>query len=169
MATVMLLHERVDGSYIETRGASVRDRLAIHLRGAKLDRELAAGSSPDASVRLSLRARVLGRTATRVALARRLRQVVAEAERGPTALTTRMSVCRRKVLLARPELDALAVELLAPGAVAVEGIALTRQLLSDGSGPIYARHRAHDLAVVAVAARRALHPWPRELDDAVGR
>jgi hypothetical protein len=154
----MILHERAGGSYPETRDASFGDRLAIRLRGARLDRELASGASPDASVRLSLRARLLGRTSTRIALARRMREVIAEAERGPGAITARMPVCRRKVLDARPELEELAARLTAPGAVAVEGVALTRRMLHDGDGPIYTRPRADDLATQAAVARRGLDP-----------
>jgi hypothetical protein len=158
MATIMLIVERADGSYVEWCGAGIRDRLATRLRAAKLDRELAAGSSPDASVRLSLRARVLGRTATRLALARRLRAVIAEAEHGPALATARMPVCRHKVLIARSELEELAIRLTAPGVLGAEGIALTRRLLMDGSGPIYARPRADDLVIAALGARRALDP-----------
>jgi hypothetical protein len=164
MATVMLIVERPDGSYVEWCGAGVRDRLAMRLRAAKLDRELAAGISPDASVRLSLRARILGRTATRLALARRLREVIAEAEQGRALRSTRMPVCRRKVLLARYELEQLALRLTAPGVAGVEGIALALRLLTEGSGPLYARPRADDLVVAAAAARRALDPWPPQPD-----
>jgi hypothetical protein len=156
MATVVLLEERVDGSYVEWRAAGFGDRLATRLCVAKLDRELAAGSSPDANVRLSLRARLLGRTSTRLALARRLRGVIAEAQYGPAVVTTRVPVCRRKVLLARAELETLAMRLIAPGVVGVEGIARTRRLLTDGSGPIYARPRADDLVIAALSAQRGL-------------
>ena len=41
MATIMLIVERADGSYVEWCGAGIRDRLATRLRAAKLDRELA--------------------------------------------------------------------------------------------------------------------------------
>ncbi len=165
MSTVMLLREGLDGSYVETRDARLRDRLATHLRGTRLDRQLAAGGSPDASVRLALRARLLVRVATRVALARRVRDVIDDAERGPAFVTTRMPVCRRKVLLARPQLDALGRRLLAAGPVTPGGVALAGRLLRDGAGPIYARPDADDLAVAAEAAWRALDPWSGELDD----
>ncbi len=161
----MLLREGLDGSYVETRDAGLRDRLATRLRGTGLDRQLAAGGSPDASVRLALRARFLVRVATRVALARRVRDVIADAERAPVFATTRMPVCRRKVLLARPQLNALGRGLLAAGPVAPAGVALAARLLHDGGGPIYARPEADDLAVAAEAACRALEPWSDEPGD----
>jgi len=159
------VHESLDGSFLETQDARVRDWLATRLRGTRLDRQLAAGGSPEASVHLALRARLLGRVSTRAALARRLRDVIVDAERGPALVTARLPVCRRKVLLARPQLEALARRLLVAGPVAPEGVALARRLLHDGSGPVYARPGADDLAVAAEAACRALEPWPREPDD----
>lgn len=165
MATVMLLRERVDGSYLETRDSGVRDRLAVRLRGTSLDRVLAAGGSPDASVRLALRSRFLGRFGTRAALARRLREVITEAERGPVVLTARVPVCARKVLLARAQLEALAERLLTAGPVAPEGVALARRLLHDGTGPLYAHPGADDLAVAAETAWEALTPWSLQSGD----
>ena len=165
MATVMLLRESRDGSYIETYDARLRDRLVVRLCGTSLDRQLAAGGSPDTSVRLALRARILGRACTREALARRLAVVIADAERGPGLRSTRMPVCRRKVLRARPQLEALARRLLVPGPVAPKGVAMVSRLLHDGSGPVYVRPNADDLAVAAESACRALEPWPGEGDD----
>lgn len=165
MATIMLLRESRDGSYLETRDARLRDRLAVRLYGTSLDRQLAAGGSPDASVRLALRARMLGRASTRETFARRLALVIADAERGPGLRSTRMPVCRRKVLRARPQLEALARRLLVLGPVAPEGVAMVSRLLHDGSGPVYVRPNADDLAVAAEAACRALEPWPAEAAD----
>jgi len=162
----MLLREGAEGSYLESRKTGVRDWLAIRLRSTRLDRELAAGRSPDASVRLALRARVLGRPSTRAALAHRLRDVIVEAQReGPRLRTTRMPVCRRKVRLARPELEALADRLMVAGPVSPEGVALARQLVHDGSGPVHTRPQADDLAIAADLARRALDAWRREPDE----
>jgi len=164
----MLILEGDDGSYVEWRGVGIRDRLAARLRAARLDGELAAGSSPDTSVRLSLRARVLGRTSTRLELARHLRGVIADAERGRRPQSFRMPVCRRKVLNARPELEELATRLTAPGVLGVEGIALTRRLLTDGRGPIYTRPGADDLVIALVEALLALDPCPRPLEHPSG-
>ncbi len=161
----MLLRESRDGSYVEARPTRLRDRLAARLRGTSLDRQLAAGSSPDASVPLALRARFLERGSTRMSLARRLAEVLTDAGREHVFVTTRMPVCRRKVLLARPQLEALGRRLLAPGPVAPEGVALARRLLHDGAGPVYARPDADDLAVAAEAACQALEPWRHEPDD----
>ena len=47
-----------------------RDRLLVRLRASRLDGNLAAGESPDATVALSLRARMLVRMQTRRDLAR---------------------------------------------------------------------------------------------------
>ena len=161
----MLVHESLDGSFLETQDARVRDWLATRLRGTRLDRQVARGGLARGERAPRAARPVVGRVSTRAALARRLRDVIVDAERGPALLTARLPVCRRKVLLARPQLEALARRLLVAGPVAPEGVALARRLLHDGSGPVYARPGADDLAVAAEAACRALEPWPREPDD----
>jgi hypothetical protein len=166
--TVIVMRETLDGSCVETHRPRMRERMAARLQGTSLDRQLAAGGSPDASVRLALRARFLVRRSTREVLATRLGEVIREAEGGPALITARLPVCRRKVLLARPQLQALARRLLVAGPVAPEGVALTSRLVYDGLGPLYARPDADDLAVAAAVACHALEPWsaePGDVDD----
>jgi hypothetical protein len=159
----MLLHQSVDGEYLETREPRMRDRLAMRLHGADLDVQLACGGSPEGSMALALRAKLLGRMTTRKALAGRLYGVLADAERPRVNFTSRVPVCRRKVQLARAELEALAERLRQPAPVAVEGVAMARRLITNGSGPLYTRTDADDLAVAAEQARFALDPWAHEL------
>jgi hypothetical protein len=165
MSTVMLLHERVDGSYVETRQARLRDVLASRLHAGELDRLLAAGVSPETSIPLALRARSLTEPSARVALGQRLWEVIQQAERPASPLSAAMPICNAKVKLARTELLDLTWRLWAAGAVAAEGVARTRLLLCDGVSPLYVRPDADDLAVAAEAARLALDPWTDELAE----
>ena len=166
MSTVMLLHDRVDGSYVETRQTRLRDVLATRLRAGELDRLLAAGVSPETSIPLALRARSLTEPSTRVALGQRLWEVLREAERPPSPMSAALPICREKVNLARTELLDLTWRLWAAGAVAAEGVARTRLLLCDGVSPLYVRPLADDLAVAAALARLSLEPWTDESAEA---
>src|SRR5260370_28752116 len=59
------------------------DRLLARLRASRLDRDLADGASPDATVALALRAQRLGRPRTRRDVARGAQRVLAAATQAP--------------------------------------------------------------------------------------
>src|SRR5271170_4794323 len=65
------------------RTARPWDRVAVRLRAFSLDRDLAAGASPDASVTLALRAQMLVRPRYRRELARSVRRVLMAATQSP--------------------------------------------------------------------------------------
>ncbi len=157
--TVLLLNEGLDGTYVEVRRARLRDVLASRLNGTSLDRRLAAGASPDACPSLALRARLLRRPSMRRGLGERLREIVAEAERPPTVLTSRVPISRRNVAAARAELLELSDRLLGPDPVDVRGMARVRVLLGDGLSPVYGRASGNDLAQVVRLAIDDLGVW----------
>jgi NADPH-dependent 2,4-dienoyl-CoA reductase/sulfur reductase-like enzyme len=106
-------------------------------------------------VALMLHARRLIAPRTRRGIARTLHGMVAAAQRravvpaGPVGLG---------VARAAPELLALADRLERPGAVDARGVALVRELLRDGLGPLYAERRDAPLAAAAREATAALEP-----------
>jgi hypothetical protein len=114
----------------------VSDRLLAAMAGAKLDRQLANGVSPDASPALARRSRRLLAPTTREQLGRRLRQIAADAHQralpGP-----RVPLYRIQVLQAEDELRLLASRLQSPNELSVRGIAMVRLLLTDGCGPLF--------------------------------
>jgi hypothetical protein len=113
-----------------------RDRVVARVRTSALDRQLAAGSSPESSVPLALHAgRLCGPTARQV-LARSLTRIVAAAD-DPTARRLAAPVHRLAVQSARAELATVADRLVASDPIDVQGVALIRTLVADGTGPLY--------------------------------
>jgi hypothetical protein len=121
------------------------DRLLVRLRGFRLDSDLAAGASPDASVALALRAQMLVRARSRRCLARSARRVLATALQPPAARRPPVPVCRDRVRDCAEEFAELIRRLLAAGPVPARGVAQARILLADASGPLYRRASADDL------------------------
>lgn len=110
-----------------------------------LDRDLARGASPEASVRLALRARRLTGIRERRMLARAIRHLLDTASRPAGAAVPAVSVCRDRVQAAAREFEALADRLLSPAPVPAHGMAQASMLLHDGSGPLYRRSSREDL------------------------
>ncbi len=132
-----------------------RDRIVERLRTDALDRELAAGESPEASISLALHAARLYRPGHRSRLARAVRELA-----GATARPTRLRalVCRGAVGRAAGELEAVASRLASPGPVDVRGVAKVRSLLADGTGPLYRPSGSHALRDELLSVLRALDP-----------
>jgi hypothetical protein len=63
---------------------------------------------------------------------------------------------RARISRVAPELAELAVRLVEPGPVPVQGVAMVAQLLADGGGPLYRESCRDDLGAVAERAVRAL-------------
>jgi hypothetical protein len=137
-------------------------RLLASCLASRLDCALASGASPETSVRLAWRAARLTSGRYRRDLATSLWRIAATAgeartpgvyplasARPITALLVRSSAARFG-----EELGDLAESLVAPGPVAVRGVAMVNQLIADGAGPLY-RHGGDDElhAVIRRAAK----------------
>jgi hypothetical protein len=116
------------------------DRLLAHWHASRLDRDLADGASPDATVPLALRAQLLLRGPARLDLARSASRVLATAMRAPASGRLPVPVCQDQVRDCSAEFGDLIRRLLASGPVPAQGVAMARILLADASGPLY--HRA---------------------------
>jgi hypothetical protein len=123
---------------IEPRRVRLRDRVQAHLRANRLDRALAEGVSPERSAALALRARRLVDPAFARLLARAIERVLRDAWY-PDPTPARMPTRSDAVRIAGAELDDLARRLLAPHPPAVRGLAQVNLLVTDGTGPLYAR------------------------------
>jgi hypothetical protein len=102
--------------------------------------------------------RILGQRRTadpREELAVSLRWLAGEANRRPSP-GLRLRGHRAAVERAEGDLRMLASRLQAPRPVAPEGVARTRALLTDGTGPLYNPHRAAGLRAAIRDAARAL-------------
>jgi hypothetical protein len=127
------------------RTARPWDRIAVRLHAFSLDRDLAAGASPDSSVALALRAQMLVRPQYRRDLARSARRVLAAATQSPFGSRLALPVCRDRVADSSEEFADLIRGLLAAGPVTARGVAQASVLVADASGPLYRRASTGDL------------------------
>jgi hypothetical protein len=132
------------------------DRALVRLRSARLDRALAAGASPDASLALALRAQMLVRRGYRRDLARSVNRVLATATQPSFAARLPVPVCRDRVRSCSAEFGELIRRLDAAGPVPVQGVARASVLLSDAGGPLYHRASPGDLRARVRAVTEAL-------------
>jgi hypothetical protein len=135
-------------------------RVRVALKGPQLDAQLAAGVDPVTSAELALRAGQLRSPRRRARFARSLRRAIASAEARTYARipgrSSAVPVSRAAVLEARPELEALADDLVEIAHPRPRGVALTLQLLRDGGGPLYRPWAPANLRDAAEQARHAL-------------
>ena len=146
--------------FLATRTAPPWARLLTRVLSIRLDEEIAAGASPDAKVTLALRAQALVRPCMRQMLARRLEQVLEEAEHGPTPRLPdpRVPIRRTSVLEAADAIRAVHDLLVAPGPVPARGVAMVHLLVTDGAGPLYHPCSCSDLRAELMAAAANLDP-----------
>jgi hypothetical protein len=163
---VMLLVFDESDSRLTTRRAGLWQRLAVCLRASRLDREIAAGASPDITADLALRAQALVRMSVRHDLAKSVQRIVDSSTGATVSGRPRVPLCPDRVTEARDELQVLIEHLRTPGPVAAQGVAQARVLLSDGSGPLYHRGSRDDLRTRVHQAVDALNPLRRLDDDA---
>jgi hypothetical protein len=121
------------------------DRLLAHLRAFRLDTDLAAGASPEASVALALRAQMLVRMRHRYELARSADRVLAAATQPTFSGRPKVPVCRDRVRDCSEEFGELIRRLRTTGPVPAQGVAKVGVLLADARGPLYHRASADDL------------------------
>jgi hypothetical protein len=140
------------------RRVRIADRLLARYRARALDRALAGGESPDASVALGLRARFLISRRCRDQLGQTLQRIVRERGRSPSIARARLNA--EGIDAAAAALAELAGRLLASGPVEARGIAQVRLLLSDGTGPMFRRRCGDDLRPRVNAAIASLDPAP---------
>jgi hypothetical protein len=163
----MLLVFDESESRLTTRRAGLWQRLAVSLHGARLDREIAAGASPDVTAELALRAQALVRMSVRHDLAKSVQRIVDSSTRPTASGRPSVPLCPDRVAEARDELHNLIEQLRTPGPVTAQGVARARVLLSDGSGPLYHRGSPDNLRARVHQAVDALNPHRRLDEEAI--
>ena len=139
-------------------------RMLARCAAARLDRELAAGTSPETSASLAARAMQLTSMKFRRELAASVQRILAAAGSPAVVEPTiaghplRLPLSRARIRQSAEPLAALAGCLTTPGPVPVRGVAMVSQLLADGSGPLYCAARGDDLGVMIETMSRALNP-----------
>jgi hypothetical protein len=131
---------------------------------ARLDRELADGTSPEASARLAARAIRLTSMEFRRDLATSVQRILVAAGQPPAVAASqavaahppRVPLRRARISQSAALLAELAAQLAEPGPVPVQGVAMVSRLLADGTGPLYRQACHDDLAAIIERATRAL-------------
>jgi hypothetical protein len=155
---MVVLLGHVDHAVIATE-ATRRERLAARLLAARLDRELAAGASPESSVLLALRAEYLVRPRIRRMLSASLQRILSEAVRPRQRPSSALPLCARgRVMAVEREFQELIGRLSAPCPVPACGVAKVRLLLTEGNGPLYLGGGSRDLRASILSAVDALEP-----------
>ena len=150
-------------------------QILSRIQAARLDRALAAGTSPEASAGLAARAAQLTSTGFRRDLAASVRRILVAAgspalpvTAGSPALPvaahaplgsarpSRLPLRTARISRSAPLLAEVASRLLEPGPVPVRGVAMVAQLLADGTGPLYREAARDDLDALAERAVSAL-------------
>jgi hypothetical protein len=106
---------------------------------------------------MAIRARALVGTENRRGLAASLRRAAGGGCGGP-AFGSRVTASRSQIAEARPDVERLARRLAGADAVDARGVALTHELLSDGSGPLFWARSPESLRARLQQALDALEP-----------
>jgi hypothetical protein len=154
MHSPVLLYTRSRGLVMLDR-PRLRHRLVARWRAARLDRALAAGTPPEASAALALRAQRLIEPERRHCIALALRRVLHE---GSRPRRTQVVSSAAPLAAAVDPLGLLADTLDEPGPVSAQGVAQALLLLTDGTGPLYNPRASVSLPASAARATRALRP-----------
>ena len=133
----------------------MRSRLTARLLAGRLDRLLAVGAPAPAGSALAAHEARLTSSAEREAIARSLRATVADARGRGLLLSSRVPLHVPNIAAAEDVIDAVTLRLHSPRPVSARGMARLRQILGDGTGPLY-RYGRGDLRGRLGAALAAL-------------
>jgi hypothetical protein len=139
-------------------------RALARCAATRLDRQLAAGASPESSASLAARAIQLTSMKFRRDLATSVQRILAAAGDPPTVMPSwpaaapppRLPLSRAQISHLAEPLTRLVGYLAAPGPVPVQGVAMASQLFADGTGPLYHPVRGDDLGDLIENLTRAL-------------
>jgi hypothetical protein len=139
-------------------------RVLARCAATRLDRQLAAGASPESSVSLAARAIQLTSMEFRRDLAASVQRILAAAGDPPAVMPSRaaaappprLPLSRAQISQLAGPLAGLAGYLAAPGPVPVQGVAMASQLLADGTSPLYHPVRGDDLGDLVENLTRAM-------------
>jgi len=144
---------------------TLRRRVRVRLLADGLDRDLAAGISPDATMEHSLRAQHLNSPKQRKHTARSLWRSLDDAlglAPNPVHPSVPISSLTRAAVLASAwEIQQIATRLSSAEPVSSQGLALARLLATDGAGPLHYSVDPQDLRDACHEVLRSLEPEQR--------
>jgi hypothetical protein len=154
----LLIRDRGNADGFVARPRSVWVRWLSRLWAASLDRQIASGLPPESNRLTAARAELLVSLPLRRSLTQNWRDLSAQAARGPTARSPRVSLCRDRIITSDRHILAMLDALSASLPVPARGVALASWLLSDGAGPLYNRSCTTDLAAALSQVVELLDP-----------
>lgn len=141
------LDDRELSSLAAAKPRSAWVKLGARLFGASLDRRLAQGQRLDTSRLLMERALLIGTPSAREVIARRWSEILTLPTPTRRLADARVPVMRGRVFATESQIREVISALMAPLSN-VTGVAMSRCLLSDGSGPIYNPESTSDLSSI---------------------
>jgi hypothetical protein len=132
------------------------DRFRVRWSAPNLDAQLAAGAAPEGERGRAVRASLLVDPAARSELADCWQAVLDRSMADSRWTDPRMPLLRARLAAANTEIRQLIGALRASAPVSARGVAIARQLLTDGAGPLYNARSALDLGATVRAAVRHL-------------
>ena len=148
----------VTGDPLAMRPSRVTDRLLARTLGASLDRQLAAGRTPESSPLLAARAQRIVAIRSRRRVARNWENLLRAARRTHGTHYPALPISSDEIIAAEPAVRELVRQMAAPLPVAARGVAMATVLLTDALGPVYNRRNRVTLAAALEAAVAQLDP-----------
>ena len=121
-------------------------RLLAWLLASHLDDRLAAGAPPETNRLTAARADRLVSLPMRVSVAQNWRDLLAQAAAPRPVVNPAVPLCRERILAADGDIQAMRGALTALLPVPARGVAAAKQLLTDGTGPLYNPASTTDLS-----------------------
>jgi hypothetical protein len=157
-STALLIRGPDNAGGFVARPRSVWVRSLARLGAASLDRQIASGLPPESNRLTAARAGILVSLPLRRSVAQDWRDLSAQAARGPTARSPRVSLCRDRIIAADRDILAMLHALSTSLPVPAQGVAQASWLLSDGTGPLYNRACTTDLGAALRRVVELLDP-----------
>jgi hypothetical protein len=148
----------VTGDPLAMRPSLITDRLLTRTLGASLDRQLAAGRTPESSPLLAARAQRIVAIRSRQQMARNWESLLRAARRAHGTHYPALPISSDWIIAAEPAVRELVQRMTAPLPVAARGVAMAGVLLTDAIGPVYSRRSPVTLADALEAAIAQLDP-----------
>jgi hypothetical protein len=140
------------------RPSRLTDKVLARLLGASLDRQLAAGRTPESSPLLAARARHIVALRSRQRVARNWENLLRTARRAHGPYRPALPISSDHIIAAEPAVRDLVRCLTVPLPVAARGVAMATALLTDATGPVYNPHSRLSLGTALAAAKTQLDP-----------
>ena len=156
---MLLINDPCSPNELVSRPNRPWTQLLARFLSSSLDRQLVAGRPPESSRLLAAHAERLVSPSLRRALAKSWEDLLKQLRRPPAARSPRAPLCRKSIIIiAEPAVHRMLSALVAPVPIGARGVAMARQLLSDGVGPLYNPHCSVNLQTALEETRIQLDP-----------